>query len=130
MSFSRVRETHHDGSEQFMVRLAHPTPMSDFVAVCQVSDIPDPGKQVFEIEDRFVVVFHVDGSFYALDDECTHDGGPLGDGKLNGFQITCPRHGAKFDIRDGRVLSMPAVRSTAAHEVKVEGNTLYVRLKE
>jgi 3-phenylpropionate/trans-cinnamate dioxygenase ferredoxin component len=104
--------------------------MSEFVRVCRVTDIPNPGKEVFEIEDRFVVVFHVDGRFYAMDDECTHDGGPLGDGALNGFEITCPRHGAKFDIRDGRVLSMPAVRNTPAHEVKVEGNEVFVRLKE
>ena len=56
--------------------------MSDFVRVCKTSDIPDPGKAVFEVEDRFVVVFHVAGQFYALDDCCTHDGGPLGEGEL------------------------------------------------
>ena len=103
--------------------------MSDFVRVCRVADVSDPGKEVFEIADRFVVVFHVAGRFYALDDECTHDGGPLGDGTLRGFEIVCPRHGAKFDIRDGRVLSMPAVRDTPAHEVKVEDGEVFVRLK-
>ncbi len=104
--------------------------MSDFVRVCKVSDIPDPGKEVFEMEDEFVVLFHVDGEFHALDDCCTHDGGPLGEGILEGFKITCPRHGAQFDVRTGQALTMPAVRSTACHEVKVEGDDVFIKLNE
>ena len=104
--------------------------MSDFTRVCKTSDIPDPGKAVFEIEDRFVVVFHLDGEFYALDDRCTHDGGPLGEGDIEGFQIICPRHGARFDIRTGLALTMPAVRATPAHEVKVADEEVWVRVRE
>jgi 3-phenylpropionate/trans-cinnamate dioxygenase ferredoxin component len=102
--------------------------MTDFVRVCRTSDVPDPGKAVFEAGDRFVVIFHVDGRFYALDDRCTHDDGPLGEGALEDHAIACPRHGARFDIRDGRVLSMPATRPTPSYEVKVEGSDVYVRL--
>lgn len=101
--------------------------MSDFVPVCKVTEIPDPGRMVVEVDDRIVALFHVDGKFWAIDDTCTHDGGPLADGKLTGFVIACPRHGAQFDIRTGRVLSMPATQDTPAHEVKVEGDTVYVR---
>jgi 3-phenylpropionate/trans-cinnamate dioxygenase ferredoxin subunit len=104
--------------------------MPDFTCVCKTSDISDPGKEVFEVEDRFVAVFHVGGRFYALDDRCTHDGGPLGQGTLEGFTIICPRHGAKFDIRDGRVLSMPAVCDTTAHEVKIMGDEVWIKLNE
>ncbi|MBI2826160.1 MAG: non-heme iron oxygenase ferredoxin subunit [Planctomycetia bacterium] len=104
--------------------------MSDFVRVAKVSDIPDPGKQIFEVDDRLVVVFHVGGRFWALDDVCTHDGGPLGEGTLDGYQIACPRHGAKFDIRDGRALTMPATRATVAHEVKVEGDAVMVKVND
>jgi 3-phenylpropionate/trans-cinnamate dioxygenase ferredoxin component len=104
--------------------------MSDFTSICNVSDVPDPGQQVFEVDDRFVVLFHVAGDFYALDDACTHDGGPLGQGALDGYVITCPRHGARFDIRSGAVLSMPAVCPITAHEVKVEGDRVLIRLKE
>ena len=75
------------------------------------SDIPDPGKKLVEVDERLVVLFHVGGQFYAIDDVCTHDGGPLGEGELEGFTIACPRHGAKFDIRDGRALTMPATRA-------------------
>ena len=102
--------------------------MSDFERVCRASEISDPGKMIVEVGDRSVVVFHVDGQFYALDDVCTHDGGPLGEGCLEGYTITCPRHGAKFDIRDGRVLCMPAAIGTSSHDVKIEGDAVFVRL--
>lgn len=102
--------------------------MSEFVRICTADDIPDPGKELFEVNGRFVLVFHVDGQFYALDDCCTHDGGPLGEGVLEGLAIVCPRHGAKFDIRDGRVLCMPATHAAATHQVKVEGTAVYLKL--
>jgi 3-phenylpropionate/trans-cinnamate dioxygenase ferredoxin subunit len=104
--------------------------MSNFVRICRVSDVPDPGKAVIEVEDRFLAVFHVAGRFYVLDDCCTHDGGPLGEGRLEGFTIVCPRHGAKFDIRDGRVLCMPAVADTPSFPVKIEGGDVLVCLEE
>jgi 3-phenylpropionate/trans-cinnamate dioxygenase ferredoxin component len=74
-------------------------------------------------------VFHLDGEFYALDDCCTHDGGPLGEGDIDGFQIICPRHGARFDIRTGQAMTMPAVQATPAHEVKIEGDDVLVRIR-
>jgi 3-phenylpropionate/trans-cinnamate dioxygenase ferredoxin subunit len=104
--------------------------MSEFVCVASVQDVPDPGRMLVEVDDRMIALFHVGGKFYAIDDVCTHDGGPLAEGQLEGFAIACPRHGAKFDIRDGRVLSMPATQPTVAHEVKIEGNDVFVRVNE
>ncbi len=104
--------------------------MAEFVPVAKVSEIPDPGKKLVEVDDRLVAVFHVGGRFYALDDVCTHDGGPLAEGQLEGYHIICPRHGARFDIRTGEALTMPATEPTAAHEVKVEGDTVLVRLRD
>ncbi|MCC9604474.1 non-heme iron oxygenase ferredoxin subunit [Blastopirellula sp. JC732] len=103
--------------------------MADFVRVASVDAIPDPGKQIFEVEGQVVVVFHVEGQFSCLDDVCTHDDGPLGEGRLEGCTIACPRHGAKFDIRTGAALSMPATRPTVCHEVKVEDGAVWVRLR-
>jgi 3-phenylpropionate/trans-cinnamate dioxygenase ferredoxin subunit len=103
--------------------------MSDFHRIAAVSDLPDPGKQIFEVEDRVVVLFHVGDQFFCLDDVCTHDEGPLGEGTLCDYAIACPRHGAKFDIRTGAALTMPATEPTVAHEVKVEGGAVYVRLR-
>jgi len=104
--------------------------MSDFVKVATLSEIPEPGKKVVEVEDRLVVLLRVGKEVHCLDDVCTHDGGPLGEGQLEGYTIACPRHGAKFDIRDGRALTMPATESTVVHEVRVEGDDIYVRVSE
>ena len=104
--------------------------MAEFLPVAKTTEISDPGKMLVEVEDRLVVLFHVGGKFYAIDDVCTHDGGPLGEGELDDHTIACPRHGAKFDIRDGRALSMPAVRPTKAYEVRVEGDTVLVKVTD
>ena len=104
--------------------------MSDFVRVAKTADIPDPGRKVFEVDEQLVVVVHTGGQFYAIDDVCTHDGGPLGDGPLEGYTIACPRHGAKFDVRDGRALTMPATRPTKTYEVKVVGDDIMIKVNE
>jgi 3-phenylpropionate/trans-cinnamate dioxygenase ferredoxin subunit len=104
--------------------------MSDFVPVAKTSEIPDPGKKLVEVDERLVVVVHAAGQFYAIDDVCTHDGGPLGEGDLDGYEISCPRHGAKFDVRDGRALTMPATKATASHHVKIEGDDILVKLSD
>ena len=104
--------------------------MSSFTTVAKVSEIPDPGKKLVEVDERLVVVIHTGGKFYAIDDVCTHDGGPLGDGVLDGNAIICPRHGAKFDVRDGRALTMPATKPTASYEVKVAGDDILVKLHD
>lgn len=104
--------------------------MGEPVFVCKRSDLPDPGKAAFEVNGRFIAVFHVSGTFWAIDDVCTHDGGPLADGDLRGHTIICPRHGAQFDIRTGHAKTMPAVKSTPAHEVIVRGDDVFIRINE
>lgn len=102
--------------------------MSDFVRVATVGELPDPGATVVEVDGDVIALFHVEGAYHALDDVCTHDGGPLTSGELTGHKVACPRHGAKFDIRTGAALSMPAIRATRAHDVKVEDGGVWVRL--
>ncbi len=104
--------------------------MSDFIKIAKTTDLPDPGKKVFEIDYSVVVLFHVGGRFYCINDVCTHDGGPLGEGELCDHAIACPRHGARFDIRTGAPLTMPATEATVVHEVKIEGDDVYVRLND
>ena len=104
--------------------------MSDFISVAKVSEIPDPGSLLVEVDERLIALIHAAGHFYALDDVCTHDGGPLSEGPVDpeGRTIACPRHGAKFDLKTGAALTMPATKPTVAHEVKVEGEQVFVRL--
>lgn len=104
--------------------------MAEFVKVAEVSDVPDPGKHLVEVEDRLVVLIHAGGQFYCIDDVCTHDGGPLGEGVLDDCTIACPRHGAKFDIRTGAALTMPATEPTIVHQVRVDGNDVLVALSD
>jgi 3-phenylpropionate/trans-cinnamate dioxygenase ferredoxin subunit len=104
--------------------------MSDYVPVANVNEISDPGSLLVEVGERLVVLIHAAGHFYALDDICTHDGGPLSEGPIDAAEnsIACPRHGAKFDIRNGAAMTMPATKPTQSHEVKVEGEQILVRL--
>ena len=104
--------------------------MNDFTKIATNSEIPEGGKLYVELDERLVVIFRAGGDLYCLDDVCTHDGGPLGEGQLNGYEIACPRHGAKFDMRTGQALTMPATEATAVHEIKSEGDDVLVRLSQ
>jgi 3-phenylpropionate/trans-cinnamate dioxygenase ferredoxin subunit len=97
-----------------------------FVTVAKVGEIPEGGVKVVRLEDQSVAVFHVGGAYYALEDVCTHDGGPLAEGTLEGDVIECPRHGARFDVRTGAVLCLPATTPVPTYEVRVEGDEIQV----
>src|SRR5262245_42399215 len=104
--------------------------MPNFVSVAKLSELDAADRLLVEVEDRIVALFKVGGEIFCIDDVCTHDGGPLSEGKIDDLTIACPRHGAKFDLRTGKALTMPATVDTAAHDVKVEGDTIYVRICE
>jgi 3-phenylpropionate/trans-cinnamate dioxygenase ferredoxin subunit len=98
----------------------------EFVTVADVSDLP-PGERLFiEIDQRSIVLFNIAGQYYAIADLCSHDDGPLGDGDLDGLEIICPRHGARFDIRTGKVLALPAVEDIPAYPVQVTAGEIQV----
>jgi metal-sulfur cluster biosynthetic enzyme/nitrite reductase/ring-hydroxylating ferredoxin subunit len=104
--------------------------MADFTRVAKTTDLADPGQMLAEVDDRIVVLMRVGGEYFCLDDVCTHDGGPLSEGTLEDHTIACPRHGAKFDIRSGKALTMPATEDTVAHEVQIRGDEVWVRINE
>jgi metal-sulfur cluster biosynthetic enzyme/nitrite reductase/ring-hydroxylating ferredoxin subunit len=103
--------------------------MDGFVRVADVGTLPDPGQMLVEVENEVVALFHVDGAYHCIDDVCTHDGGTLADGPLTGHVVACPRHGATFDVRTGAALTMPAVRPTRCHDVRVADGGVWVRLR-
>lgn len=106
--------------------------MSNAVVVAKVSDVPDPGSMLVEVGERLIVLVHAADHWYALDDICTHDGGPLSDGPVDpeSRTIACPRHGAKFDLATGAAVTMPATQPTVAHEVKIDGDQVLVRIND
>lgn len=100
-----------------------------FVPVAKIDEIPPGEVRVFEVEGLSLAVSNIDGNFYAIDDLCTHDDGPLGSGKIHGFAIECPRHGARFDVRTGKVLRMPAVQPVRAYRTRIEGDQVLVEIE-
>jgi 3-phenylpropionate/trans-cinnamate dioxygenase ferredoxin subunit len=100
------------------------------VMVSSAKDLEEGRARVFRVEDLRIALCRVGARIYAVEDLCTHDEGPLGEGRLDGFAIECPRHGARFDVRDGKVLRMPAafpVRTFPTHE---KDGQVYVEIDE
>lgn len=100
--------------------------MPKFVKVARVDDILPGQKEIYDVDGIPVVIVNLDGEFYALEDVCTHDGGPLGEGAMEDGQLICPRHGARFDIRTGAALTMPAFEPAPTYEVKIQDGDIYV----
>ena len=91
----------------------------EFYEIADVEDLPN-GERIFvEIDEYYLVVFNIAGQFYAIEDLCSHDDGPLGEGEVEGYQVVCPRHGARFDVRTGKALTLPAVEDIPAYAVQV-----------
>ncbi len=101
-----------------------------FVKVAKTSDIRPGRVIVVELGDRNVAVCNVDGVFHAIDDVCTHDGGPLGQGELQGRIIECPRHGAQFDVTTGAAAALPASMPVDTFRVRVRGEDIEVEVVE
>jgi 3-phenylpropionate/trans-cinnamate dioxygenase ferredoxin subunit len=101
--------------------------MSEFVTVARTGEIAPGTVKVVRVDDVAIGVANVDGEFYAFADVCTHDGGPVAEGELDDYQIECPRHGARFDIRTGAVKLLPAVTPIPIYPLRVEGDSIQVK---
>ena len=95
-----------------------PPEACDFVTVAESGELTEGERLFVEIDDLPIVVFRIAGMLFAIADTCSHDDGPLGDGDLEGYEIICPRHGARFDVRTGKALSLPAVVDIPAYPVR------------
>ena len=90
-----------------------------FYAVLAFEDL-ESGERIFiDVDDVPVVIFKIGKDVYAINDRCSHDDGPLGEGELDGFEVICPRHGARFDVRNGKVLSLPAVEDIQHYPIRI-----------
>ncbi len=103
--------------------------MSEFIKVAQVSDLAPGEKMLVEYDDEDVGLFNIDGEFYAISDICTHDDGPLVEGRLDGDCVICPRHGARFNVKTGEQ-TMPAFSPVPLFEVKLNGDDILIAPKE
>jgi 3-phenylpropionate/trans-cinnamate dioxygenase ferredoxin subunit len=101
---------------------------AEFVAVATTDELPNGARKIIEVDGRAIAVFNIAGEYYCIADVCSHDDGPVAEGELEGYEIECPRHGARFDVRTGKVLSFPAIVDIPAYPVKVEGDEILVGL--
>ena len=101
---------------------------AEFIAVATKAELPNGARKIVEIDGRAIAVFNIAGAYYAIADVCSHDDGPVAEGDLYDYEIECPRHGAHFDVRTGKVLSFPAIVDIPAYPVKVEGDEILVGL--
>jgi nitrite reductase/ring-hydroxylating ferredoxin subunit len=102
--------------------------MADFTKVAVVSEIALGQAKLVEVGGHKIALFNIDGAFYAIADTCTHQGGPLSEGAVEGSEVTCPWHGARFDIRTGAVVGSPATKGVRTYAVKVEGSDIKVAI--
>jgi 3-phenylpropionate/trans-cinnamate dioxygenase ferredoxin subunit len=103
--------------------------MDGFIKVATVDEVAQNGSLLVQVDGIEVALFNLGGEIYAIENVCTHDGGPLVEGTIvNGCEVMCPRHGARFDIRTGEALSFPAFEPTTSYAVRVEGNEVWIEL--
>ncbi len=102
--------------------------MPDLVKIANTDDL-SPGEAIaVEIHGQKIALFNVDGAHYAIDDTCTHRGGPLSEGQIDGTVVTCPWHSAEFEITTGEVVNPPADRAVKSYPVTVEGNEIKIEI--
>ena len=105
--------------------------MTEYISIARLEDLPPGSSKLVEYGIYRIAVFNLDGDIYALEDMCTHDGGPLATGRIvEGCQVECPRHGARFDIKTGNAMCMPAFMPTPTYEIKIEGDEILIAAPE
>jgi len=104
--------------------------MADFIKVAALDDVGEGEMYPIEVDGEPVCLTRVEGTIYAFTDNCTHISGPLNEGELEGCVITCPWHGAQFDVRNGKVVRGPARQDLYTYPVKVEDNAIFISLPE
>ncbi len=100
--------------------------MGQLIKVAEINEVPPGTAKAVDLEGRPLALFNIDGTYYAIDDACTHRGGPLSDGTVEGTTVTCPLHGATYDVTTGNVLGPPASKGVAHYDVQVDGNDIKV----
>ena len=100
----------------------------EYFEIAPASELPNGERLFVEIEGKPIVIFNIAGKYFSIGDVCSHDDGPVGEGDIEGYNITCPRHGAEFDIRTGKVMQMPAVVDIPAYPVRVVDGMIQVGL--
>ncbi len=108
----------------------------NYIKVAQTDEVKDGEKKIISLNNKVLLITNIQDSYYAIDNKCPHMGGSLFDGNLDGYSITCPKHGSVFDVRTGKVIKNGKiffinlkVNDTQAYPVKIEGNNILIGLE-
>jgi len=101
--------------------------MSDWISVCAADELPQGSQHVFALDDISVIIINLNGDYYAIEDCCTHDGGTLSDGEIDGEEIICPRHFASFSIKTGEVITPPAYEAIHTFPLRMHEKMIQIR---
>jgi len=99
-----------------------------YYTVGKADQLSDGERLLIDVDDNPIVIFFNNGEYFAIADMCSHDNGTLGEGDLDKNEIICPRHGARFDIRTGKVLSLPAIVDIPSYPVRIIDGQIQVGL--
>ncbi len=111
---------------QMFYERKHEGDQVQYVTVASSDELADGDRLIFEIDNLSVALFNVGGRYYAIADLCSHDDGPVAEGELEGLEIVCPRHGARFNLETGEALTLPAVVDIPTYPVRVEGDEIQI----
>ncbi|MFC2064832.1 Rieske (2Fe-2S) protein [Chloroflexota bacterium] len=98
----------------------------EFIQIAPIDDLPSGERLFVEVDEKQMVLINLAGNIYALGDVCSHDDGPIGEGEIDGHEIICPRHGARFDIFSGKAMQLPAAVDIPAYPVRVVNGMIEV----
>ncbi len=98
----------------------------EYIPVGTVEELKEGERLFIEIDGIPIVILNINSEYYAIGDVCSHDNGPVGEGNIEGFEIICPRHGARFDIRTGKVIALPAFVDIPAYPVRIIGDQVEI----
>lgn len=96
------------------------------ITLGKTNEIPEGSGKCFEVEGRPIAVFNIDGAYFAIDDQCTHAEASLSEGEIEGTVVTCPWHGAMFDVRTGEALSAPAFEGVQRYDLHIENGEIRI----
>jgi len=103
--------------------------LADFMKVAEMSEVPAGSMKLVKVGGEDVLLVNVDGKFYAITNICTHRGGPLNEGTLQGTTVTCPWHGGQFDVTNGNAVAPPPRTPEATYDIKLEGTSVLLKKK-
>ena len=102
--------------------------MAERVTVAKASELKPGQAKAVQVQGETIALFNIGGTYYAIEDTCTHSGGPLSEGKVEGTTVTCPWHGAQFNLSSGEVLNPPAPAGVKSYTVHVQGDEIQLEM--